>query len=307
MNTDIVETPAAGVGALADLQPLQTMRGRWPMVLGGLITAAMVAGLVHELLASGLGGLSRMVPASPLFYIAFGLFYLSPPTFDYVIFRRLWGIPVDGLMALIKKRIANDVLFGYSGDAYFYAWARQRAHIVSAPFGAVKDSTILSAVAGNMMTLLLTAIALPLGWQLLSAGQLHKLLWSAVIVVAMSLPWLIFSRRVFSLPRGTLWWVFGVHCLRLVSSSTLLAVTWHFAMPNVSVGIWLLLSAGRLLVSRLPLVPNKELLFANVAIALIGQGEAVSGLVAFVAAMTLLVHVVLLAGFGLQALVGRKQ
>jgi hypothetical protein len=52
-------------------------------------------------------------------------------------------------------------------------------------------------------------------------------------------------------------------------------------------------------------VPNKELLFATAAIALIGQGDAVSGLVALVAAMTLLVHVLLLAVFGLQAL-GRR-
>ncbi|MGN6375031.1 MAG: hypothetical protein ACTHMG_05695 [Sphingomonas sp.] len=308
MSSETVEAFPTGATPpdLGGLQPLQVMRSRWPMVLGGLITAAMVAGVAHELLASGLGGLSRIAPASILFYVAFTLFYLNPPVFDFVIYRRLWRVPLDGLIALIQKRIANDVLFGYSGDAYFYAWARQRAHIVSAPFGAVKDSAILSAVAGNMMTLLLVAIALPLGWQLIGAAQLHKLIWSTVIILAISAPWLIFSKRVFSLPRGTLWWVFSVHCLRLVTSSALVAFAWHFAMPWVSVGVWLLLAAGRLLVSRLPLVPNKDLLFANLAIALIGQGDAVSGLVAFTAALTLLIHVVLLAGFGVHALLRRR-
>jgi hypothetical protein len=103
-----------------------------------------------------------------------------------------------------------------------------------------------------------------------------------------------------------LWWVFAVHCLRLVAGSAALAVAWHFAMPAVTLDTWLLLAAGRLLVSRLPVVPNKDLLFANLAIALIGRGDAVSGLIAFTAALTLLVHVVLLALFGLQALVRRR-
>lgn len=276
------------------------------MLLGALLSVAMVAGVARELFASGLGGLTRMVPANPLFYGAFALFYLAQPLFDYVIFRRLWGIPFDGLIALIKKRIANDALVGYSGDAYFYAWARQRTDIVAAPFGAVKDCSILSAMAGNAITLAMVAGALPFGWRLLDPAQRHTLIWSTLIVVAMSVPWLIFSRRVFSQPRGTLWWIFMIHVVRLIVLSAALALAWHFALPRVSLGLWLLLVAGRLLVSRLPLLPNKDLLFANLAIALIGEGAAVSGLVAFVAALTLLIHIVLLAAFGLAALLRRS-
>lgn len=302
MRTDTVEPPA---GALA-LPSVAAMRARWPVVLGGLLTAAMVAGVAHELFKAGLDGLGRTVPANPLFYLAFAIFYLLPPLCDYAIFRKLWGIPLDGLVALITKRIANDALFGYSGDAYFYAWARQRTETVSAPFGAVKDSAILSAIAGNAVTLGLTAIALPLGRRLLTPVQFSELGWSSIVIVGMSLPWLIFSRRVFSLPRPALWGVFAVHCLRLVAGSAALAVAWHLAMPDAALATWLLLVAGRLLVSRLPVVPNKDLLFANLAIALIGRGDAVSDLIAFTAALVLLVHIALLALFGLRALVRRR-
>ena len=59
---------------------------------------------------------------------------------------------LSGLIALHKKRISNEVLLGYSGEAYFYAWARQRSQMVAAPFGAVKDVSILSAIAGNAIT-----------------------------------------------------------------------------------------------------------------------------------------------------------
>ena len=101
--------------------------------------------------------------------------------------------------------------------------------------------------------------------------------------------------------------MFGAHCLRLLAGSVLIALTWHFALPDVSIGMWLFLAAGRLLVSRLPLVPNKDLLFANFAIILIGQDRALSELVAFTAALTLLVHVVLIALFGLHALMTRSR
>jgi hypothetical protein len=195
---------------------------------------------------------------------------------------------------------------GYSGDAYFYTWARQRARMIAAPFGAVKDVTILSAIAGNAITLLMIALALPLGFNLLSETQLHTLGGSAAVVFAISLPFLIFSKKVFSLDRKTLWWVFMVHCLRLTAGSVLIALAWHFALPTVSVWMWLFLAAGRLLVSRLPLVPNKDLLFANFAILFIGQDQALSELVAFSAALTLLVHMVLIGSFGLHGLVRKK-
>ncbi len=297
--------PAAGAD-IAGLEPLRTMRSRWPAVIGAVLTLAMIAGLGHELLKSGLAGLSRSVPSDPRFYLCFAALYMSLPTGDYIIFRRLWGIPIGGLAALIKKRIANEVVFGYSGEAYFYAWARARAKMVAAPFGAVKDVSILSAIAGNAITLLMMAIALPLGHALMKPDQLRMLEGSGAIVFAISLPFLIFSKRVFSLPRGQLWWVFGIHCLRLLAGSVLIAFAWHFALPDVSIGMWLFLAAGRLLVSRLPLVPNKDLLFANFAIILIGQDQELSDLVAFTAALQLLVHVVLIVAFSLNGLVRRK-
>lgn len=292
---------------LAGLEPLKTLKRRWPAVIGAVLTLAMVAGLGRELLGQGLAGLGRSVPGDPRFYLCFAALYMSLPTGDYLIFRRLWGIPPSGLIALIKKRIANEVVFGYSGEAYFYAWARARARMVAAPFGAVKDVSILSAIAGNAITLLMIVIALPLARYLLSADQMRTVLGSTGIVMATSLPFLIFSKKVFSLDRPLLWWVFGAHCLRLLAGSVLIALTWHFALPDVSIGMWLFLAAGRLLVSRLPLVPNKDLLFANFAIILIGQDRALSELVAFTAALTLLVHVVLIALFGLHALMTRSR
>ncbi|USU11220.1 hypothetical protein NF701_11705 [Sphingomonadaceae bacterium OTU29THOMA1] len=292
---------------IAGLQPLTTIKSRWPAILGALVTVAMLAGLGHELFSSGLAGLNRATPRNPVFYIAFVGLYLTPPLADYVIFRRLWGIPLAGLVALIKKRIANDVVMGYSGEAYFYAWARQRTRLVAAPFGAVKDVSILSAIAGNAVTLTMIAVALPAGRDLIPPEMMRYVYGSLAVIFGTSLPFLIFSRKVFSLPRAQLWAVFGVHCVRLILGAAFLALAWASAMPEVAIGTWLFLSAGRLLFSRLPLLPNKDLLFANFAILMIGEDQALSELIAFTAAAVLLVHAVLIVGFGVHHLATRRR
>lgn len=310
MSSRFVETPRITADLMpadiAGLQPMESLKRRWPMWLGGVLTIAMIVGLARELLGSGLAGLTRSVPGDPLFYIAFVLLYFSLPVGDFVIFRKLWGVPASGLAALIKKRIANEVVLGYSGEAYFYAWARQRSQMVAAPFGAVKDVSILSAMSSNVLTLAMIGLSLPFVHGLLTQAQFNTLLASTAVVLAMCLPFLIFSKRVFSLPRPTLWWIFGVHSVRLVAGTALLAVCWHFGMPQVSIGMWLLLTAGRLLVWRLPLVPNKDLLFANFAILFIGQDQALSHLVALTAALTLLVHIMLIGVFSAYSLVRKS-
>jgi hypothetical protein len=307
VNTSVVEAPLAGAPDLAGLEPVERIRRRWPMFLGAGLTLLMIVALGRELFGSGLEGLSRALPTNPLFYLIFALYYLGPPTFDYVIFRRLWRIPPAGMAALHKKRISNEVLLGYSGEAYFYAWARQRTQMVAAPFGAVKDVMILSAIAGNAVTLLVVLIALPFGMGLLTPAQQNTVLGSIGVIVAISLPFMIFSKRVFSLPRPQLWWIFGVHCLRILVGSLLIAFAWHFAMPEVTVGVWLLMAAGRLLVWRLPLVPNKEAAFAAVAGLVVGLNTAMSEMMALIAAMTLLTHVALIGGFSVHALLTRNK
>lgn len=293
----------------ADAEPVTgPARSRWPTWLGMALTVGMVAGLAYELLGQGLAGLTAAVPTHPLFYVSFALFYMALPVGDYLIFRRLWGIPLSGLVALTKKRIANDVIVSYTGEAYFYAWVRERARFVTAPFGAIKDVSILSAIAGNAVTLLMLAVALPLGRELLTAAQYETALWSTAALIGISAPFLIFSRRVFSLPRRELWAVFGLHSGRVIASSTFTGLAWHFALPEVSIGTWLLLAAARLLISRLPLLSSLQkegafLVFANL---LIGERDAVTQLIAFFTALTFATNGVMLLIFGLWTSVTKR-
>jgi len=278
----------------------------------------MAAGLAHALLGDGLRGIGRAVPADPLFYPVFAAAYLALPVGDWLIFRRLWALPgLSGLGATIKKRIANEVVLGYSGEAYFYAWARRRRHgddpRAIGPFSGVKDVAVLSAMAGNAITLALALAAVPVARTLvpsaaLSPAALGTGLAGAGVLLATTLPFLLFRRRVFALPASELRRVFGVHLARQVAATALLALAWALGVPGVAAATWLALAAARLLVSRLPFLPNKDLLFANLAVLLLGsQAGPVAGLIAFVAALTLATHAGLAAAFGLHHLLRLRQ
>jgi hypothetical protein len=299
--------PPAPLPDTAGLEPLETIRARWPLLLGGGITVLLLLGLLDQLFGAGLKGFETTLPRDPLFYPAFLALYLSLPIGDYLIFRRLWGLPVAGLVPLLKKRVANELVLSYSGEAYFYAWCRQRLRIVSAPFGAIKDVSILSAVAGNLVTLLMLAAATPFAFGLVPHRFVMPVVGSAVIVTGLSLLALTLRRRLFSLPPRELAAVGAIHMARLAAGTILLGLCWHLALPQVALGFWLVLATMRMLVSRLPLIPNKDLLFANLAVLLVGQHDALARLMALTAGLALLLHVVVVALGAAAALVEARR
>jgi len=309
MSTGVAEGISGGppIADIPAIEPIGNIRGRWPRIIAAVVTIAMFVGLGRQLFGSGLAGLGQRLPGDPLFYVAILLIYMVPQGFDFLIFRRLWGLPVSGLVALTKKRIANDTVVGYSGDAYFYAWARTHAPMVRAPFGAVKDVAILSGIAGNLVTLAALAVALPFAWRLLTADQFRLLAWSSAAIMAVVLPFALFARRVFSLSAGWLRIILGVHCARIITGATMTALVWHLGAPQVTLGAWLVLAAARMLVSRLPLVPSNDLLFANFAILIIGQNNPVASLIAVTVALTLVLHVAVFSVFTAAGQFGKRR
>src|SRR3546814_6777976 len=90
------------------------------------VCSSDLAGLAWKLGDVGFANALRDLPGSLLFWIAFAGYYFALPASEFLIFKRLWNIPRAGFKALIRKLICNEILFGYSGEAYFYTWARRQ-------------------------------------------------------------------------------------------------------------------------------------------------------------------------------------
>ena len=290
-----------------DLPKLEEPTRRWPKLLLHVITAALVVAIATSVSLADVEHFAAAVRAQPAFLIVLAALYFALPIADWIIFRRLWRLPVAGFPVLLRKRISNELLIDYSGEAYFYLWARQRASLTNAPFGAIKDVNIQSALAANLVTMLLLLVAYPFLTQLNMGRYASASLWSALLIMGITLGVLVFRRRVYSLDRRQLIEILGIHLARLAVTTTLAAVLWHLLAPAAPIGLWLALAALRLLVTRLPFIPQKEVLFASIAVFMLGRNAETSGLVALTSASLLAMHLIVGAGLVVGAFWPRRE
>ena len=297
--------------ALPSTAPLERSLRKWSGWLGPAISLAILVAVLWQLRKIDWGQVWSIVPTSPWIWLVLAASYFAGPVADWIIFRKLWGIPVVGIFPLLKKLIGNELLLGYVGEVYFYDWARRHVKMEGSPFGAVKDVAILSALAGNIMTVLLLLFTWPIISQLGlgggGSGDGHVLATSIGVVLITSLVIMFFRNGLLSLPKADLGFVFVVHTLRIIANTGLSALAWHLILPSVGMGSWLLFATVRLLLSRLPLIPNKDIAFAGISTLLVGSQVQTSDMIAMISLLIVATHVVLFIGLMLLDLVQKEK
>jgi hypothetical protein len=279
--------------------PLAHSDRGWTWWAGAAFSVAILVAVLWQVRSVSITDMIALVPRTPGFWLAFLAAYFSAPLMDWLIFRRLWKIPADGFAALLRKLIGNELLLGYIGEVYFYTWARRRTGMTTAPFGAIKDVAILSALMGNVVTLAMLVLAAPLLSTMRFGIDAETFIASIAVVLVTSSAMLLFRRKLFSLPAPELRFVAGMHLVRIGLTTGFNALAWHLVLPEVGMQWWLLLSALRLLLSRLPLLPNKDIVFAGLAVFLIGHDVQIGALMTMMASLILGTHI--LVGLGLVA------
>ncbi len=255
----------------------------------------MVVLLVLQVRSIGWETIERVSPSSPLFYLLFAASYLGPILTELVIYRRLWNVGIQAAPLFFRKRVMNEALFGYSGEAYAVWWAKTHTRARYDPLKIVKDVNLLSGIVSNLGTLALLAATLLLsnGVRLASAAAAARgpaILVAMAIILSVTLV-ILFRPKLFSLPPRTRAFIAMLHAVRLVTGVMMMMALWSVALPGHGWALWLALAAWRNFIARLPFVPNKDLLFVNLAILSLGHaGRDVAAILALVSAMTLVAH-----------------
>lgn len=268
----------------------------WQKWLGAGLSLLMIGFLIHQSAKIGWTQFAAVLPRDPRYYLLMVAMYLTLPLTETLIFRRLWALPWSSLWLFLRKRVLNEAVFGYSGEAYVYLWARRQTGLAARAMAAVKDVSITSALAANCFTVAVVAVLVLFGDRLLAAGffsptQLRSVIWGAALLTLPAFIILLFSKRIMSLPRAVNLRIFAVHVARLLLSNALLIAAWHFALPDIAWSVWLMLIALRLVISRVPFAPNTDLLFSSVGVGLAGSANVeIAALLAFGAALVLVGH-----------------
>jgi len=298
---------AASAAAAVERTGVSAHRGLFGLI-GVVLSAVVLFAAAFAYRDLQFDTMRAMLPHTVLFWAVYVVYYMQAPLLEWVIFRRLWDIPfLSGLAALVRKQVTNELVLGYLGEAQFYAWARARGTMAAAPFGAVKDVAILSALTGNAVTVVMLVFA----WPLISSGQLglptREVFLSLGVVLLTSCAILVLRKKLFSLDRRELWFITAIHVVRTCLYIVMSALVWHLVLPQVTLGLWLVLATLRMLVSRLPFLPNKDIVFAGIAVFLLGHDLEIAALMTLMAAIMLASHVVAGVVSGLAGLVESRR
>jgi hypothetical protein len=215
-------------------------------------------------------------PGGAGFYLLLVLQFFLQPFGDYFVYRGLWGAANTPPMAVIlRKRLLNTFMLDYSGEAFFYFWARARLKLAPGMLvHAIKDSNLLSGGAGLAMLYLIVLALLASGGLQIPAGlSAHGWIFAAAGIVPLLLcaGLLLGHRKFTALSRGQIATTFAIHFTR---SLLVLAVEfglWQLSGALPTAVACLQFVALRLVVTRLPLVPNKDLIFVGAGIAAAGM------------------------------------
>lgn len=213
-------------------------------------------------------------PDSLAFYIVALVPFFVQPLADLFIYRNLLGVgSALPLWIFLRKRCMNSIMLDYSGEVYFFLWARKNLKIKdSTLLHAVKDSSVLSASAGLIVLWLMVLVLFVAG--VVKIPVVSRSTWW--IVAGGSLP-LVFAAALFlghkkltQTSRKNMMATFGLHFSRALIVMGLEYFTWMLSAALPSSGDCLKYVALRLLVTRLPLIPNKEIVFIGVGVAAAG-------------------------------------
>lgn len=237
-----------------------------------LVVGGIMAYLVYQLTQMGWGEFWRSLPTTPYFYLTVALMYLTLPLAEVLIYGRLWAMPVmETASLMMRKRVLNADLVGYSGEVFLLAHARKRLDRPTRQIaGEIKDSLILSSVASITTACLILVGLLAMGYVAVGAlvdqtTPAYVALGGLAFVMVVGL-FVRFRKAIFTLGSRTLVYVLGIHFLRFAASTTLQVVQWWVVLPDAPFSAWATLLVIFVAMNRIPFIPSRDLAFAGVGI-----------------------------------------
>jgi hypothetical protein len=269
------------------------------------IFVGVVVLLLIQLSEVGWGDVFAALPESPWFYLIFAIRYFLQPLSEIPAYELVWKTPLwRHWTAFIRKRVYNFAVMGYSGEAFFTLWARRTLRLSDRDIVVgVKDNNLVSALVSNAATAAAVVALFFLGdlERELKAIPGGPALFGLSFVSAASLAVAVvmFRRQLIQLPRGMTRKIIAINAVRIVIIMVLHATLYASALPGPPLAAWLMFIALQLVLSRIPFLPNQDIVFLTAALALapeIGAPEAaIAGMLIAEAGLSQLFNLALFA------------
>ncbi len=241
-----------------------------------LFVGAVSVYLAYQLTTIGWGNVWASLPTTPWFYVLLLLMYGTLPLTEAVLYGTAWNARYrDLLPVLFRKRVLNNDVLGYSGEAYFYLWTRRETNLGQGDaLRTIKDNTIISSATSTSVAFLLLGLFFFTGQIELLRQYLPNETYTiaagvAVVICALVLG-ITFRRSIFSLPTSLLWLLGAGHFVRFVLNNGFQVTQWAVVIPEVPLGTWITLLALYIVINQMPFVPARSLFFMSASVELAG-------------------------------------
>jgi len=248
----------------------------WKKWFNRVVQVGIIGVLIYQLTQVGWVEVLRSLPKNPLFYVLQLVIYMALPISELFIYKKPWKFKISqGLPVFIYKKIYNSDVITYSGEIYLYYWAKKKFNYTRKEIIAViRDNNILSTVSSTMIAVLLIGVFLTFGHigfnDIIGREGRMWLPWVLLVVAVLGgIAW-HYRHLWFSLSRREALHILSIHTLRLLAVHALELLQWVVAIPVVSMTNWFSLMAAKIATSRIPLLPNKDLIFVSIVIGLSG-------------------------------------
>ena len=245
--------------------------GKW---LQRIFLIGMIAWLLSQLTKIGWLKVWHSLPTNPIFYILFLLIYMSLPITDMIIYRMKWVFNVKKYIHIfILKKVYNVDVMGYSGEFFFYFWARKNLNLKDGEImKTIKDNNIISSIASTLIAFILLSTFLFTKQIRISDWFKHQntvLIYGGIIfLLIMVILAIRFRRVVISMPMKLAGIIFLIQCLRLLLGQTMQVTQWYLIMPKVPFYVWFTFVSIQIVMTRVPFLPNRDLIFLGASIKL---------------------------------------
>ncbi|MEX0609954.1 MAG: hypothetical protein WEA79_08360 [Balneolaceae bacterium] len=198
--------------------------------------------------------------------------YFLLPVSEVFTYRMSWDIKIkESFSIFIIKRVYNKDVLGYSGELQLFSWARKRLGKSDKEiFKVIRDNNILSSVASTTIAFILLLVFFATGQisllDYLRGENAFTYISIAIIVVIIGIVLWRFRKFFFSMPKKTAFSVLGIHTSRFILVNILQLVQWYVVMPEIPLRIWFTYLSVTLVLSRIPFLPNKDLVFIGASI-----------------------------------------
>jgi hypothetical protein len=245
-----------------------------------LFVLGVVAYLIVRLSAIGWADVWTSLPRTPWFYVLFLVMFFALPVSELAIYWLIWGTSVlRSFPVFVRKRAYNSAIIGYSGELYLYLWAKQHVGLQGGKiFSAIKDNNVLSTIASTSVTVLML-LALVLTGQVnavidADSGLMSYIAVATIIGALLVTVAILFRRRIISLTADRALAVLAIHVIRMLAVLGLQAAQWSVVLTHVPFRTWLVFLTVQMVLTRIPFLPNKDLIFLGVGMGLLSVVDA---------------------------------